>query len=71
MMLTQFSLIGPLFATIFLDIGLGFNLFGFMESIFGISGFYVVEMLLGPTALLLVGGLMLYLGTRSLGKVEV
>ncbi len=71
MMLTQFTLIGPLFATIFLDIGLGFNLFGFMESIFGISGFYVVEMLLGPTALLLVGGLMLYLGTRSLGKVEV
>jgi hypothetical protein len=71
MMLTQFTLIGPLFAAIFLDIGLGFNLFGFMESIFGVSGFYVVEMLLGPTALLLVGGLMLYLGTRSLGKVEV
>jgi hypothetical protein len=71
MMLTQFTLIGPLFAAIFLDIGLGFNLFGFMESIFGGNGFYIVEMLLGPTALLLVGGLMLILGTRSLGKVEV
>ncbi|MFX0054961.1 MAG: hypothetical protein ACFFAX_01950 [Promethearchaeota archaeon] len=71
MMLTQFTLIGPLFAAIFLDIGLGFSLFGFMESIFGINGFYIVEILLGPTALLLVGGLMLVLGTRSLGKVEV
>jgi hypothetical protein len=71
MMLTQFTLIAPLFATIFLDIGLGFNLFRAMESIFGLSGFIVVEMLLGPALLLLVGGLMLVLGTRSLGKVEV
>ncbi|MGD9380938.1 MAG: hypothetical protein PVI03_00675 [Candidatus Thorarchaeota archaeon] len=71
MMLTQFTLIGPLFAAIFLDIGLGFNIFRFMEGIFGVSGFYVVEMLLGPAALLLVGSLMLYLGIRSLGKVEV
>ena len=71
MMLTQFTLIGPLFAAIFLDIGLGINLFHFMESVFGISGFVAVEMLMGPALLLLVGGLMLYLGIRSLGKVEV
>ncbi|MHA2142794.1 MAG: hypothetical protein ACXADC_08350 [Candidatus Thorarchaeota archaeon] len=71
MMLTQFTLIGPLFAAIFLDIGLGFNLFGFMQSTFGINGFVAVEILLGPAALLLVGGLMLTLGVRSLGKVEV
>lgn len=71
MMLTQFTLIGPLFAAIFLDIGLGFNLFHFMESVFGIDGFMAVEMMLGPAALLLLGGLMLYLGVRSLGKVEV
>jgi hypothetical protein len=71
MMLTQFTLIVPLFAAIFLDIGLGFNLFRVMESIFGLSGFVVVEILLGPAFLLLVGGLMLVLGTRSLGKVEV
>jgi hypothetical protein len=71
MMLTQFTLIGPLFAAIFLDIGLGFNLFHFMESVFGIDGFMAVEMMLGPAILLLVGGLMLYLGVRSLGKVEV
>jgi len=71
MMLTQFTLIGPLFAAIFLDMGLGFNLFGFMENVFGIDGFMAVEMLLGPAILLLVGGLMLYLGIRSLGKVEV
>jgi hypothetical protein len=71
MMLTQFTLIGPLFAAIFLDIGLGFNLFRFFENVFGIDGFMAVEMFLGPALLLLVGGLMLYLGTRSLGKVEV
>jgi predicted membrane protein len=71
MMLVQFTLIGPLFAAIFLDIGLGFSLFRFMESVFGIDGFMAVEMLMGPAILLLVGGLMLYLGTRSLGKVEV
>ena len=71
MMLTQFTLIGLLFAAIFLDIGLGFNLFRFFENTFGIDGFMAVEMFLGPALLLLVGGLMLYLGTRSLGKVEV
>ncbi|MFW9965640.1 MAG: hypothetical protein ACFFEA_00665 [Candidatus Thorarchaeota archaeon] len=71
MMLTQFTLIGPLFAAIFLDMGLGFNLFRFMESVIGIDGFMAVEMFLGPVFLLLVGGLMLYLGIRSLGKVEV
>ena len=71
MMLTQFTLIGPLFAAIFLDIGLGFNLFGFFENVLGIDGFMAVEMIMGPTILLLVGGLMLYLGVRSLGKVEV
>ncbi|MHA2071368.1 MAG: hypothetical protein ACW985_06235 [Candidatus Thorarchaeota archaeon] len=71
MMLTQFTLIGPLFAAIFLDIGLGFNIFRFFTDVFGINGFMAVEMLLGPALLLLVGGLMLWLGTRSLGKVEV
>ncbi len=71
MILVQFTLIGPLFAAIFLDIGLGFNLFRFMESIFGLDGFMMVELCLGPTVLLLVGGLMLRLGIRSLGKVEV
>ncbi|MFW9800887.1 MAG: hypothetical protein ACFFD9_10650 [Candidatus Thorarchaeota archaeon] len=71
MMLTQFTLIGPLFAAIFLDIGLGISFFSVMESIFGLDGFMVVEILLGPTALLLVGALMLHLGIRSLGKVEV
>jgi hypothetical protein len=71
MMLTQFTLIGPLFAVIFLDIGLGINLFRILENLFGLDGFMLVEMMLGPAALLLVGGLMLYLGTRSLGKVEV
>ncbi|MFW9845140.1 MAG: hypothetical protein ACFFD6_00205 [Candidatus Thorarchaeota archaeon] len=71
MMLVQFTLIGPLFATIFLGMGLGFNLFAFFENVLGLDGFMMVEMVLGPSLLLLVGGLMLYLGTKSLGKVEV
>ncbi len=71
MMLTQFTLIAPLFAAIFLDIGLGFSLFQFMESIFGLDGFMLVEMTIGPAFLLLLGGLMVFRGIRSLGSVEV
>ncbi len=71
MLLTQFTLIAPLFAAIFLDIGLGFSLFQFMESIFGLDGFMLVEMTIGPAFLLLLGVLMVFRGIRSLGSVEV
>lgn len=71
MLLTQFTLIAPLFAAIFLDIGLGFSLFQFMESIFGLDGFMLVEMTIGPAFLLLLGVLMLFRGIKSLGSVEV
>ncbi|MHA2385842.1 MAG: hypothetical protein ACXAEE_06495 [Candidatus Thorarchaeota archaeon] len=67
----QTVLMTSMIAAIFLDIGLGFNIFRFFTDVFGINGFVAVEMILGPALLLLVGGLMLWLGTRSLGKVEV
>ncbi|MFX0106757.1 MAG: hypothetical protein ACFE7R_00580 [Candidatus Hodarchaeota archaeon] len=71
MLLTQFTLIAPLFIDIFLTIGLGINVFGLVENFLYVDGFWFMIMVVGPGALLLMGSLMLYLGVRSLGKVEV
>ncbi|UCE11484.1 MAG: hypothetical protein JSW61_06010 [Candidatus Thorarchaeota archaeon] len=71
MLLTQFTLIAPLFIDIFFSIALDVNIFRVIENIFGVDGFWFTQAIMGPVALLLMGGLMLFLGVRSLGKVEV
>ncbi|TFG08020.1 hypothetical protein EU522_00200 [Candidatus Thorarchaeota archaeon] len=71
MMLTQFTLIGPLFLDIFLSIGLNVNFFAVIESVLHVDGFWFTIVIMGPCALLLVGLTMMTLGIRSLGKVEV
>ncbi|MHA1960331.1 MAG: hypothetical protein ACW99U_08880 [Candidatus Thorarchaeota archaeon] len=70
-MLVQFTMIAPLFIDIFFAIALNINIFRVIENLFGVDGFWFTQAIMGPVALLLVGGLMLYLGVRSLGKVEV
>jgi hypothetical protein len=71
MMLTQFTLIAPLFIDIFLAIGLNINVFRVIETVLGVDGFWFVQVFIGPAALLLMGCLMMALGVRSLGRVEV
>lgn len=71
MMLTQFTLIGPLFIDIFLTIGLDIDMFALIESVLHVNPFWFMIVIVGPSALLLVGLAMMTLGIRSLGKVEV
>ncbi|MHA2086546.1 MAG: hypothetical protein ACXABD_22625 [Candidatus Thorarchaeota archaeon] len=70
MMLTQFTLIAPLFLEIFVSIGLGIDLFGVLRSIFGPFGLTLYFSLAGPIFLILVGTLIMALGIRSLGKPD-
>ncbi|NHI83964.1 MAG: hypothetical protein EAX81_06655 [Candidatus Thorarchaeota archaeon] len=71
MLLTEFTLLGPLFLDLFLTLGLGIDVLAVIESVLHVDGLWFMITIVGPSTLLFVGLAMMTLGIRSLGKVEV
>ena len=69
MMITVFSVMAPLFLDLFSFLA-GFSAFDFIEGAFGSIGLGLFMVFSGPLCLLLVGVLMMKLGTRSLSRPQ-
>jgi hypothetical protein len=69
MMITIFSVMAPILLDLFSFLA-GFSIFDFLESAFGTIGLRLFMILSGPVCVLLVGALMMNLGTRSLSRPE-
>ena len=70
-MLAEFSIIGVMFADIFLTLGTGIDFFGVIESVFGPGNMMFGVSVIGLGVQWLIAGLLVWSGIRSLSKPEV
>ena len=68
MLITLLSLQSFMFVDMFFGIGLGIDLFVFLETQFGPAGMQLTMVMIGPMFLFPIGGFILLLGARSLSK---
>ena len=69
-MLAEFSIMGVLFADIFLTIGTGIDFFGIIESIFGPGNMMIGVSVLGLMVQWLIAGVLVWSGIRYLSRPD-
>ena len=70
LMLAEFSIMGVLFADIFLTIGTGIDFFGIIESIFGPGNMMIGVSVLGLMVQWLIAGVLVWSGIRYLSRPD-